>query len=61
MTMTRRSRTSTRLARRLRPSPAGFAAAAAVHDPSLLMALQAAQADTGRGAGAALTSPCTAR
>jgi len=48
MTMTRRSRTSTPIARLLRPSPARFAAAAAVHDPSMLMALQAAQADTGR-------------
>jgi hypothetical protein len=61
MIMTRQSRASTRLARRLRPAPARFAAVAAVHDPSLLMALQAARVDTGRRAGVALTSSCTAR
>jgi hypothetical protein len=71
MTMTRRSRTFKRLARLLRPSPARFAAAAALHDPGLLLALQAARADgerrdaPARGArrrrGATLTSPYAAR
>jgi hypothetical protein len=71
MTMTRRSRTFKRLARLPGPSPARFAAAAAVHDPGLLLALQAARADDdrrdapARGArrrrGSGLTSPCAAR
>lgn len=47
-TMTRTHRASIRLIRRLRPSPAGFAAAAAVQDPSLLLYLQAAQRDPAR-------------
>jgi hypothetical protein len=42
--MTRPHRTLGRLIRRLRPAPARFAAAAAVHDPSLLLALRAAAA-----------------
>ena len=32
-----------KLIRRLRPSPERFAAAAAVHDPSVLLALEAAR------------------
>jgi hypothetical protein len=42
--MTRLRRTSHRLVRLLRPSPEGSAAAAAPHDPGLLLALQAARA-----------------
>jgi hypothetical protein len=37
-----------KLIRRLRPSPERFAAAAAVHDPSLLLALDAARVRSGR-------------
>ena len=41
--MSRNHRTVTSLARRLRPTAADFAAAAAVHDPSYLLRLQAGQ------------------
>jgi len=41
--MSRLHHTLTSLARRLRPTSANFAAAAAVHDPSLLMQLEAAR------------------
>jgi hypothetical protein len=39
--MARHHSAPTNLIRRLRPSPERFAAAAAVHDPSLLLALEA--------------------
>jgi hypothetical protein len=37
-----------RLVRRLRPSPERFAAAAALHDPNLLLQLRAARSRRGR-------------
>jgi hypothetical protein len=41
--MSRQHPTLSSLAHRLRPTSADFAAAAALHDPSLLLQLQAAQ------------------
>jgi hypothetical protein len=41
--MSRQNRKLTSLADRLRPTAADFAGAAAPHDPSLLLALEAAQ------------------
>jgi hypothetical protein len=41
--MTRRPARLTGFARRLRPTVADFAAAAALHDPNLLLQLRAAQ------------------
>jgi hypothetical protein len=54
------------LVRRLRPSPASVAAAAALQDPSLLLHLQAARRRVGgdsvrTGSRLAPTSPCRAR
>jgi hypothetical protein len=48
--MSRHHPTLISLARRLRPTAADFAAAAALHDPGLLLQLQAAQPDRERPA-----------
>ena len=55
--MSRQHPTLTSLAHRMRPTAADFAAAAAPHDPSLLLQLQAAQSH----GEPPITSPCPAR
>jgi hypothetical protein len=47
--MTRQHTTYRRLARRLRPAPERFAAAAALQSPGLLLQLQAAEEDPSDG------------
>jgi hypothetical protein len=56
--MARQHPTPSSLVRRLRPSPERFAAAAALHDPSLLLQLQAARS---QGEPTPVTSQCPAR